>query len=110
MFDSEPNYSTYTLEELFEAYSSINKERNPERFQTIKNEIAKKQHGEYKCPKCSCEGYEASQLYGAQDRFESVFDYETAKFVTVSCLDCGYTELYKQKSSSTGSLLDFFIS
>lgn len=110
MFDSGPNYSSYTLEQLFEAYASINKELYPERVQIIKDEIARKQHGEYKCFKCSCGAYEASYLYGSQDRLESIFDIESAIFVTISCLDCGYTELYKQKSSTIGSLLDFFIS
>lgn len=110
MFDNGPNYSSYTLDELFEAYSSIDRNNYPERFKEIKEAIAKKQNGEYQCLKCGCGGYEASQMYTAQDRFESVFDYESGKFITISCLDCGYTEIYKRQSSTTGSLLDFFVS
>lgn len=109
MFDT-PNYDQYTLEELFDAYSSVNREQYPENFDLIKKAIAKKQHGDYQCVKCGCEGYEASELYAAQSRFESVMEIESGKFVTVSCVDCGYTELYKRQASSSGTLLDFFVS
>ncbi|WP_278403681.1 hypothetical protein [Pseudoalteromonas ruthenica] len=36
MFDNEPNYSSYSLDELFDAYSSIDKDSFPERFNLIK--------------------------------------------------------------------------
>lgn len=110
MISEGPDYSNYTLDELFEAYSSIDKRRFPENFEKLKREIAKKQQGDYTCAKCGCDGYEASQLYAASDRFESVLDYESSKFVTISCLECGYTDLYKRQASVTGSLLDFFVS
>ena len=106
----EIDYDKYSIEELFDAYSSVDKEQYPENFSRIKAAIARKQGGNYICPKCNCAGYETSEMYAAQNRFESVMDYETGKFVTVSCLDCGFTELYKRSASTTGSLLDFFIS
>ncbi len=104
------DYDKYTIDELFEAYSSVDRKQYPENFTRIKAAIAKKQGGSYSCPKCQCGGYETSEMYAAQDRFESVLDYETGKFVTVSCMDCGFTELYKKSASVTGSLLDFFVS
>ncbi|WP_413228889.1 zinc ribbon domain-containing protein [Alteromonas sp. McT4-15] len=33
---------------------------------------------------------------------------KTGKFVTISCLDCGFSELYKRQRNTTGTLLDFF--
>lgn len=104
------DYEKYSIEELFEAYASVDKALYPDNFNRIKHAIAKKQGGNYTCPKCKCEGYETSEMYASQDRFESVLDYETGKFVTISCMDCGYTELYKRSASTTGSLLDFFVS
>ena len=104
------DYDKYSIDELFDAYASVDKEQYPENFARIKVAIAKKQGGNYSCPKCKCGGYETSEMYAAQDRFESVMDYETGKFVTVSCMDCGFTELYKRSASTTGSLLDFFVS
>ncbi|QFU04918.1 hypothetical protein FIU82_07805 [Pseudoalteromonas sp. THAF3] len=108
MFDNEPNYSSYSLDELFDAYSSIDKDSFPERFNLIKKIIAEKQGGDYQCPKCKCKGYEAGQLYAAADRLESILDYETGKYVTISCLDCGFTELYKRNSTVSAPLVDFF--
>ena len=106
----KPNFDNYSLEDLFDSYSRIDRKAYPENFEAIKKAIAKKQHGDYKCIKCGCEGYEASKLYAAQDRFESIMDYESGKFVTVSCINCGYTELYKRQSSALGSLMDLFAS
>ena len=104
------DYDKYSLDELFDAYSSVDRKQYPDNFAAIKAAIANKQGGEYRCSKCKCGGYEASEMYAAQDRFESVMDYESGKFVTISCIDCGFTELYKRTASTTGSLLDFFIS
>ncbi|WP_202265185.1 MULTISPECIES: zinc ribbon domain-containing protein [unclassified Alteromonas] len=28
--------------------------------------------------------------------------------MTISCLDCGFSELYKRERNTTGTLLDFF--
>ena len=50
-----PDYTKYTLEELFEAHASVNRDKYPENYALIKNEIEKKQKGNYKCPKSALE-------------------------------------------------------
>ena len=105
-----PDYTKYTLEELFEAHASVNRDKYPENYALINNEIEKKQKGNYKCPKCGFGGFESGQLYAPSSRSESILDYESGKFITISCLECGFTELYKGKASKTGTFLDFLIS
>ena len=45
---------------------------------------------QYVCPKCGCTQYESD-------------------LVTVSCVNCGYTELYKAQSSDGWNILDFLV-
>jgi len=40
--------------------------------------------------------------------FAKIFDVQNKKFTTISCSQCGFTELYKRTSSSFGNVLDFF--
>lgn len=101
------DYSSYTLEELFDALTSVNRKKFSENYKNIKLEIAKKQGGEYACPKCDCKGYEPSEMYVATDKFESMTDVESGKFVAISCLECGFTELYK--GNTEASIFDYFL-
>ena len=41
--------------------------------------------------------------------FAKLFDVQNKKFVTVSCVNCGYTELYKAQSSDGWNILDFLV-
>ena len=64
------------------------------------------QHGEYECVKCNCKGYETSQFVAPQGGLQSVIDVESAGFHTVSCVECGYTKLYKgTETSAAGKIL-----
>lgn len=38
-----------------------------------------------------------------------IFDVRNKKFITISCENCGYTELYKAESSLGESILDLMI-
>ena len=62
----------------------------------------------YVCPKCGCREYEADRLQATGGNFAKIFDVQNKKFVTVSCRQCGYTELYKQQGSDAWDILDFF--
>ena len=53
---------------------------------------------EYVCPKCGCEKYESDQFQATGGTFAKMFDVQNKKFITISCKECGYTELYKEKS------------
>ena len=52
---------------------------------------------QYVCPKCGCTQYESDQFQATGGNFAKLFDVQNKKFVTVSCVNCGYTELYKVK-------------
>ena len=38
-----------------------------------------------------------------------IFDVQNKKFITVSCTKCGYTELYRQDTSTGMNVLDFLM-
>jgi predicted nucleic-acid-binding Zn-ribbon protein len=63
----------------------------------------------YVCPKCGCEHYESDVFQATGGNFAKIFDVQNKKFITVSCVNCGYTELYKKKTSTGMNVLDLFL-
>lgn len=63
----------------------------------------------YSCPKCGCNSYESDQFQATGGNFAKIFDVQNKRFVTVSCARCGYTELYRAKSSQGWNVLDFLM-
>ena len=64
---------------------------------------------QYVCPKCGCQQYEADQFQATGGNFAKLFDVQNKRFVTVSCRNCGYTELYRQTASTGMDVLDFLM-
>ncbi|MDO4280206.1 MAG: zinc ribbon domain-containing protein [Peptococcaceae bacterium] len=64
---------------------------------------------QYTCPKCGCHRFESDQFQATGGNFAKFLDVQNKKFITISCQDCGYTELYKQQTSAGGNILDFLI-
>ena len=64
---------------------------------------------QYRCPKCGCTSYEADQFQATGSNLAKFFDVQNKKFVTISCTQCGYTELYKSQTSTGENVLDFLI-
>ena len=62
---------------------------------------------QFVCVKCGCRHYESDQFQATGGNFAKLFDIQNKKFVTVSCCDCGYTELYKQPEDKGMNVLDF---
>lgn len=62
----------------------------------------------YRCVKCGCGAYESDQFQATGGNFAKIFDVQNKKFVTISCTNCGYTELYRQGTSAGWNVLDFF--
>ena len=56
----------------------------------------------YVCPKCGCTDYDVDRLQATGGNFAKLFDVQNKKFVTVSCCNCGYTELYRQTAGKAG--------
>lgn len=63
---------------------------------------------QYVCPKCGGLQYEVDEMRTTGGIFAKIFDVQNKKFTTISCVHCGYTELYKRKSSTLGNVVDFF--
>ena len=61
----------------------------------------------YVCVKCGCTRYEADRFQATGGNFAQLFDVQNKKFVTVTCAQCGYTELYKQPENAAMNVLDF---
>ena len=64
---------------------------------------------EYICPKCGCRSYVSDQLQATGGNFAKIFDIQNKKFITVSCSDCGFTELYRQMGNDGWDVLDFLV-
>ncbi len=63
----------------------------------------------WKWPKCGNEKFEKDQFQATGGNFAKVFDVQNKKFITVSCTKCGYTELYRQDTSTGMNVLDFLM-
>ena len=82
-----------------------------QRVDTILNyqmeyEMERKQ---YVCPKCGCTEYESDQFQATGGNFAKMFDIQNKRFTTISCRQCGYSELYKKPEDSGMDILDFLI-
>lgn len=65
---------------------------------------------QFVCIKCGCRQYETDQFQATGGNFAKFFDIQNKKFLTVSCVDCGYTEIYRAQTSSGMNVLDFLFS
>ena len=63
----------------------------------------------YRCPKCWCMEYESDQFQATGGNFAKIFDVQNKKFITISCTNCGYTEIYRNQTSTGWNVLDFLI-
>ena len=63
---------------------------------------------EYKCAKCEHTAFESSEMRATGGFLAKIFDVQSRKFTTVTCKQCGYTELYKADSSMLGNIFDLF--
>lgn len=61
------------------------------------------------CPKCGCNTYDHDQFQATGGNFAKIFDVQNKKFITISCSECGYTELYKANTDDAMNVLDFLI-
>lgn len=64
---------------------------------------------QYVCPKCGNHSYETDQFQATGGNFAKLFDIQNKKFITVSCTQCGYTELYQGYTEAGWNVLDFLI-
>ncbi|ATW88367.1 hypothetical protein halTADL_1612 [Halohasta litchfieldiae] len=59
------------------------------------------------CPKCDHTEAEVDKISTTGSGLSKLFDIQNRGFKTVSCTNCGYTELYKSDAGSS-NLIDVF--
>ena len=64
---------------------------------------------QYVCPKCGCRHYEHDQFQAAVGSVAKLCDIQNTRFITVSCAQCGYTELYRAAGDRGMDILDFLL-
>ena len=67
------------------------------------------QHENWSCPKCNHKEYEIGEIRVAGGFWTKIFNVQSKKYASVSCLKCSYTEFYRgQPSSRITNVFDFF--
>lgn len=64
---------------------------------------------QYRCLKCGCTTYESDQFQATGGDFSKLFNVQNKRFCTISCVNCGYTELYRRETSAGMNVLDFLM-
>lgn len=64
---------------------------------------------EWKCLKCGNKEFDQDQFQATGGDFSKVFNVQNKKFITITCINCGYTELYKSETLAGMNILDFFM-
>jgi Predicted nucleic-acid-binding protein containing a Zn-ribbon domain len=59
------------------------------------------------CVKCGHQAFNTDQFRATGGFWAKMFDVQNKKFITISCDRCGYTEIYKEKTSTGENVLDF---
>jgi len=62
----------------------------------------------YKCNKCNCVKYKTGALRTTGSGITRFLNIQNQKYTTISCEDCGYTEIYRTDSGGKlGNVFDF---
>ncbi|KAB1186654.1 MULTISPECIES: zinc ribbon domain-containing protein [Haloferax] len=59
------------------------------------------------CPKCGHTQTEMDSIATSGTGLTKMFDIQNRQFTVVSCTNCGYSELYRGRSS--GNMVDLFL-
>jgi predicted nucleic-acid-binding Zn-ribbon protein len=62
----------------------------------------------YRCQKCEGTAYRTGQLRTTGSGLTRFLNIQNQKYSTVSCMKCGYTELYRVDGTGFGNVVDFF--
>ncbi|SCB83289.1 hypothetical protein GA0061078_0614 [Bifidobacterium bohemicum] len=61
------------------------------------------------CAKCGNQRYVSDQFQATGGDFAKLFNVQNKKFITISCTNCGYTELYRSETTAGMNVLDFLM-
>ncbi|MCU4719527.1 zinc ribbon domain-containing protein [Halapricum hydrolyticum] len=67
------------------------------------------QPSERGCPKCGHDEVDVSRISTTGGGLSKMFDIQTNNFQVVSCLNCGYSELYRQGGDAGSDIVDVFL-
>jgi uncharacterized protein len=62
----------------------------------------------FQCSKCDGREYVTGELRTTGSGLSRFFNIQNQKYATVSCKECGFTELYKLEGRGIGNVIDFF--
>jgi predicted nucleic-acid-binding Zn-ribbon protein len=61
------------------------------------------------CPKCGHTETDVGEISTTGSGLSKLFDIQTNSFRVVSCVHCGYSELYRDTGSRGSDLVDVFL-
>ena len=61
---------------------------------------------QFSCIKCSGTEYRGGEIRTTGSGLSRFFNLQNQKFATLSCSNCGYTELYRMDGGGVGNILD----
>jgi uncharacterized protein len=62
----------------------------------------------YSCDKCSSTTYKTGEIRTTGSGLSRFLNVQNQKYQTVSCDQCGFTELFRLDGSGFGNVVDFF--
>lgn len=66
-----------------------------------------KTSNKFNCPKCGNRQADIDIIRTTGKGFTRFFNIQNRQFTAISCIKCGYTELYKGEKSGISNVLDF---
>jgi predicted nucleic-acid-binding Zn-ribbon protein len=64
-------------------------------------------NSKWSCVKCGNLDFKVGEMRVAGGFWSKIFDVQASRYSAVTCEKCTYTEFYRTKSSSLGSVFDF---
>lgn len=61
---------------------------------------------EFACAKCNTTEFKSGEIRTTGSGISRFFNLQNQKFLTASCTNCGYTELFREDGGGVGNLFD----
>ena len=63
---------------------------------------------QFTCARCGHGEYKTGELRTTGSGLSRFFNIQNQKYATVSCKECGFTDLYRLDGRGIGNVIDFF--
>lgn len=64
----------------------------------------------YSCVKCGGSRFDVKEMRATGGMLSQIFDVQNRRYTTVTCCQCGYTELFAKESNDLLNIFDIFTS